>query len=497
MGNEVAKELANSGNALVVAPAGCGKTYTIAESVQYCDGRQLILTHTHAGVRAIINHLKNQSVPTKKYRVTTIHSFALKYACAFPTLSGWTQSQPSSDEWNQICSASCKSLEKKAVKKILTNSYNGVYVDEYQDCSSDQHEIVTLLADYLPCRIVGDPLQAIFGEVNKEKSLDWSVVLERFDIIAELDTPWRWKNDNIELGDWLSTVRKSMLNGDSVDFRTGPIKLVQDTGQPTQIAECYNAIGDKKESTAAIRKWGNQCHSLARSLNNAFCSMETVECEDLINWAQKFEDTRGPERAIALVDFTKKCISRLPQFINTLKERISSDKKYNPQRADIKKVVEAFTEIIASDEINSILLAMTAIDDLNESLVYARRELWKEMKKTLKTYITKGDGHLSDIAWNIRDTGRKVGRKVDKKTISTTLLIKGLEFDHAVILNANELDDAENLYVAMTRGSKSLTVLSENPAIKVDLPRYMKQAKELELGSDHGERLAIKDKCQK
>jgi len=118
---------------------------------------------------------------------------------------------------------------------------------------------------------------------------------------------------------------------------------------------------------------------------------------------------------------------------------------------------------------------MTAIDDLEESLVYARRELWREMKKTLKTYITKSEGHLSDIAWNIRDTGRKVGRRVDKKTISTTLLIKGLEFDHAVILNASELDDAENLYVAMTRGAKSLTVLSEKPVINVGMPRYIKQ----------------------
>jgi len=475
MANEVAEELANRSDALVVAPAGCGKTYTIAESVKYCDGRQLILTHTHAGVRAIKDHLKNQNIPAKKCRVTTIHSFALKYAAAFPTLSGWTESHPTSDEWNQVCSASCNSIKGTAIKKIITNSYSGIYIDEYQDCSSDQHELITLLADYLPCRIVGDPLQAIFGEVNKEKSLDWSVVLERFDAIAELDTPWRWKNENAELGDWLSIVRNKLLDGENIDFRTGPIKFVQDTTQPTQIQECYNTIGDKKESTAAIRKWGNQCHSLARSLNNAYRSMETVECEDLISFAQKFEDTHGPDRAIAIIDFTKKCISRLPQLINTLKERILNGQKYNPQRSDFKKVAEAFREIMASDEINSILLAMTAIDDLNESLVYARRELWREMKKTLKTYITKSEGHLSDIAWNIRDTGRKVGRRVDKKSISTTLLIKGLEFDHAVILNVSELDDAENLYVAMTRGAKSLTVLSEKPVINVGLPRYMKQ----------------------
>ena len=95
------------------------------------------------------------------------------------------------------------------------------------------------------------------------------------------------------------------------------------------------------------------------------------------------------------------------------------------------------------------------------------------MKKTVKTFIAKGEGHLPEIAWNIRDTGRRVGRRIDKNTISTTLLIKGLEFDHAVILNINEFDDAENLYVAMTRGSKSLTVLSDNPLINVGVPKFL------------------------
>jgi superfamily I DNA/RNA helicase len=78
-------------------------------------------------------------------------------------------------------------LKYKAIKKIITNTYDGIYVDEYQDCSADQHELVMLLADYLPCRVVGDPLQAIFSQVNKDKALDWStVVLERFGTIAEL-----------------------------------------------------------------------------------------------------------------------------------------------------------------------------------------------------------------------------------------------------------------------------------------------------------------------
>ena len=38
---------------LLIAPAGCGKTYTIAECLRYTEGLHLILTHTHAGVASL------------------------------------------------------------------------------------------------------------------------------------------------------------------------------------------------------------------------------------------------------------------------------------------------------------------------------------------------------------------------------------------------------------------------------------------------------------
>jgi DNA helicase-2/ATP-dependent DNA helicase PcrA len=48
--------------------------------------------------------------------------------------------------------------------------------------------------------------------------------------------------------------------------------------------------------------------------------------------------------------------------------------------------------------------------------------------------------------------------------VSRTVLVKGLEFDHALVLDADSMD-AQNLYVAMTRGSRSLTVLSKRPVL--------------------------------
>jgi DNA helicase-2/ATP-dependent DNA helicase PcrA len=58
-----------------------------------------------------------------------------------------------------------------------------------------------------------------------------------------------------------------------------------------------------------------------------------------------------------------------------------------------------------------------------------------------------------------------VGRRLGLRTVSTTLRVKGLEFDHTVVLDPAALD-MKNLYVAMTRGSTSLTIVSAHPILR-------------------------------
>ena len=60
MSDEVYQALAQASSGFVESPAGCGKTEAIVRTVgKYCGGRQLVLTHTHAGVDAL-----RQEIPT-------------------------------------------------------------------------------------------------------------------------------------------------------------------------------------------------------------------------------------------------------------------------------------------------------------------------------------------------------------------------------------------------------------------------------------------------
>ncbi len=69
-----------------------------------------------------------------------------------------------------------------------------------------------------------------------------------------------------------------------------------------------------------------------------------------------------------------------------------------------------------------------------------------------------------DAAIRMREQNRLIGRPLPRRAVGSTLLLKGLEADVAVVLNAGGLD-ARNLYVAITRGSKALTVCSPTPVL--------------------------------
>ena len=475
MANEIAKRFANSDRAMVVAPAGCGKTHLIAESVGHCEGRQLILTHTHAGVRAILNRLHALRLEASRFRVVTIDGFALQYATAFPMLSGWSDPHPSGDEsWKQLRSAACYALNRKAVQRVVSSSYRGIFVDEYQDCTIGQHKLVQSLGDILPCRIVGDPLQAVFYDLNSTDHCEWSEVDLHFELLDELSTPHRWLGRNEDLGRWLLGVRQLLIEGEPVDISSAPISWENGSDEQARLRACYNITRNRNESALVLRQFRPQCNKMARSLKGIYRSMETVECEDLLEWANKIETGTGGERVCRILEFADICIARIPQAVKQFAARFASNKTPRPRRDDYLRLVNALQKVRDNNDIHRVLSAMKAIDDLDESLVYARRELWLEMQRTLTHQINREVGaSMAETAWKVRNQSRIIGRRVDHRCISTTLLVKGLEFDHAAILRADDHPTAEHFYVALTRGARSLTILSESNFLQRPKPRYV------------------------
>ena len=77
---------------------------------------------------------------------------------------------------------------------------------------------------------------------------------------------------------------------------------------------------------------------------------------------------------------------------------------------------------------------------------------------------TPEDGDLKATVLDVREAKRASGRQVPPMGIGSTLLLKGLEAEHVVVLDASAMN-ACNAYVALSRASKSIAVISSSAII--------------------------------
>ena len=362
----------------IQAAAGCGKTTLISNAVSYGIGRQLILTHTYAGVRALRNHLLQARAPESRFQVTTIDGWALRFASAFPTLSNWRHGLPKTEQqWQELRTAATLAIKFRAVAKTVRESYDGMYVDEYQDCSVQQHDLIVQLSTILPCRVFGDPLQAIYSKINGDSALLWSSVEEYFGQFHKLTTPHRWLKHNPELGTWLTAVREDILAGRPIDLAKAPrsVRHIKAVDFNSQIGQCY-ALIKRAGNSVAIHGRRNLCYALAKSLKNNFVPLERVECEELAEYAEQFEKLSGVHRVKAFCRLLDDAAAGVGWFGKQAKRVVAG----NPIRvSDDSKV--AMTNTLCNLRDNhtpaALLAAMKTASEIS-GIVFKRPGLWND-----------------------------------------------------------------------------------------------------------------------
>lgn len=451
----------------VIAPAGYGKTHLIALAVKAATKRQLILTHTFAGVNSIKTKMTDLGVPSSKYQIDTIASWSLRICLAYPKTSDWRAEHPAGKQWNKLYECCSKLLRKQFVRRVVAATYAGVYVDEYQDCSDLQHSLVCALGEFLPCRILGDPMQAIF-DFDEDNPVDWGVrVYPTFVCLGMLETPWRWeKAGDPKLGAWLKKAREKLEQGQKIDLLDSlpPCVMWAHTAPEYLPVKQYNSLLGllgHNESVIALhggdQESKNKTHNLAQRLSGRFSSIEEVEGKVLHSFVKKLVAAKTVKEGFKLVlEFAKKCFTGVGGTLTagTKKGEVAKHSKATKYPL-ILDAANAYLRDPTSAHLKAFFLALKANP---ETSVY-RRDLLNRFLNVLKIHIDGVGANLSEAAnqyqRNMRHTGRPISHR---KLIGTTLLVKGLEYDHAVILDADSMD-SKDLYVAMTRGSKSLTII--------------------------------------
>lgn len=462
--------LAAADRAFLIAPAGCGKTELIASAVQLGAGRSLVLTHTHGGVGALKARLHRYGVPTSMVEVQTIAGWTLRFASAYPKTSGIGVSIPEGAAWSEVYDAGIRLLSATPIRRVLRESYDGVFVDEYQDCNLRQHAIVLALAEVLPCRLLGDPLQGIFDFA--EPTIDWVTdVAPRFERLPDLDVAYRWSNHHPALGEWLMHVRRDLIAGSAIDLDSGPATWAPASPSNQQQA-CWEAVRRNDQSTVAIGKWPNDCHDFARNMRGAFTSMEELDCRALMDFGRRLDAAFGTERASVLIDFATQCFTQLKSTLTPWRSTYESGRLVDTARLTAnKRLAESLNSLATAgpEEWTMRLVAVIRVLERMQGPVLYRRELWREMVTTILSFQSKWAVSVEETAWMVRDRSRRLGRKSEHRVVSRTLLVKGLEFDGCIVLDADKLSNKE-LYVALTRGRTHLAVLSSRSRVRYPAP---------------------------
>lgn len=456
-----------------MAPAGCGKTYEIVQAAKAAPSRRLILTHTHAGVDVLRGRLRSAAIPQDKYQVDTIAAWCLKYAASFPIRSGIQHLEPDDADWNEVYVAAERLLKSGAVNNVLTTSFGGVFVDEYQDCSLLQHRVISELGTRLPTCVFGDPLQAVF-DFNQEP-VDWPAhVYPTFPKIAELDTPWRWKNKgNDEMAAWLGRARSTLLSGGTLDLRDRPACVRWEKLPSGKGAEQSAVLGVCKRMLGAVREGedliviGDRINLNARALLAqklsacGFTNIEPLASKSLKAVARKIERQAGFPRLEQTMAFIEDCMTGCSRtkYLEAVRSH-QRGRSLGVARYG-ERLLKAGVAVAETGSSMSIMALMQLFYEDKETTCF-RRELFFSMRAALRQ--RERHPSLSDAVWHAQNQARHTERRIGRRAIGSTLLVKGLEFDHAVAVHDDRMS-AKDWYVAITRASRTLTIVSPSQQI--------------------------------
>jgi len=456
----------------VTAPAGCGKTHLIAEALTRHTGRKpvLVLTHTNAGIVALRGRLDHAGVPTKAYRLCTIDGWAMRLIATFPTRSAHNPNilklTNRRTDYPNIRVAAARLLKAGHVTDVLAASYARLIVDEYQDCSIRQHAVVAFAARTLSTCVLGDPMQAIFG-FGVDNLAKWDEeVCTYFPLVGELDTPWRWINAKSEpLGRWLLEVRGRLLRGDPIDLRAAPAavtwveldgtedhqrRLLAARVRPPDGDGCVLIIGDSV-SPDSQRQFASQTPGAI--------TVEAVDLRDLVSFAQNF-DLAVPDALARLAQFAQSVMTNVgaADLIRRVQSLMRGTARNPP--TDVERVALAFVHAPSYHAAVDVLVEIGKEGGVRSH----RPAVLRACIKALQHCAGTEELSFHDAAIRMREQYRLVGRPLPRRAVGSTLLLKGLEAEVTVVLNAHTLD-ARNLYVALTRGSKALIVCSPAPLL--------------------------------
>lgn len=446
-------ELKNSNkNGIIIAPAGCGKTESIVNLIKEYTGDKkiLVLTHTNAGIENIERRLRKKKISTKKCNIYTIASFCSIYVTAFRVTS-----KIYDNSYEQIYSKMDELMNNNHIKNIIKNTYELMLVDEYQDCNLIQHSIIRKVSKLISYKIYGDPLQAIYNFEKTNIKFE-HIINKDYELLENMTYPWRWKNCNYEMGNWINLSREKLIENDLNIFNSLPNGVevfkydnYQDLCKKAIQFSYYNG------RNVILFNLENQANTFCKKLGGRFFFQEEIECKALKNLIEYIDNKNVLGIVKEFIKISKMCFTNFLTEYNNVVNKVEKNNFDFKGLKTNKELANLISTAIVEFKLQT-LIEMADVIDKDTNLKLYRKELWEVLKKLLKELLANNRTAKETIIL-IRNSKINNNNFKYKNMVSRILLVKGLEFENVFIVNPDELTK-ELLYVAISRPTQRLII---------------------------------------
>lgn len=459
---ETIREYLNESMVGIIAPAGYGKTEEIADAVKSCSEKQLVLTHTRAGVAALQDRMKKKQVRNEKFEIDTIASFCMKWCKAYSATAEVHISDKISEiDYLKIYKGTQKLFSYSWARKVLKQTYSGLFIDEYQDCTESQHAIFMELEDLFPIRVLGDPLQGIFYWVKGDKIVNWNTF--PFKVISPLTMPWRWQKTNKALGFMLDNLRKKIitaLDGNDVTINIANVPGCMTILNSTQWNNGSFAYKIKNyERIVYLSAFPNKQKSFSQHNGGFFQCDEVKDLAETETIIAGIEAEQNEKKALVLLESLKSMINGIQTELGSYIKNLGKGKSDFSRISKHKDLGQLIETVCKDDTPKSVLGILRWFEQSTEFKIY-RAELFYRIVK-IYAYMTEENVTLHETIEVLSCQQYFTEKRFSFPRLSSrTVLTKGLEFD-CVIIDARDKMDVRDFYVAMTRAKKHIYIISD------------------------------------
>ena len=184
---------------------------------------------------------------------------------------------------------------------------------------------------------------------------------------------------------------------------------------------------------------------------------EALEADEFRTAARAIDGSEGPARARAVLEFTLSCLTAADQVLARMLKALEKPKFNATLYRKYPSLANAVERLMASASAEPVRDMLQELRSIVLPKLY-RRELFETVRRAVWVWAAGETESVESGLLVVRESIRHTGRRLPRLTAGTCARLKGLEFDHVIVLHPEDMT-RNDLYVALTRAKRSLTVV--------------------------------------